>query len=969
MPSSARPEPFLPGFTGLRPRRCASAAVALLGVLVLFDSAVRTGGAAEAATPAAVAPRGGDSGSGFTVFGGWLGGGVLGFGLGVLFRRRRRGIEAESHEALYRSLVECTAYPVYMLDPHDGFRMVYANDACCSHFGLSREELYRLRLPDWDPNFTADSLDALRRQVRSSRFLTLETEHHLPDGRIVPVEVSGNALVHEGREFIAGYFRDIGEHKRHEASLRTSEAQLRASEEHLRHVLDSLGSPVYIKDEAYRYRFANKPVRDLFGVDEASILGATDAAFLDAATVERIRTTDRRVLEYGETVTAEETNRFLANGAESTYISVKMPLRRPDGSIQGLLGISTDISERKEVENALRESEARFRAMANAAPALIWVSDTDKRCIWFNQVWLDFTGRTLDQEFGDGWIEGVHPDDLKRCLDIYNHNFQDRQPFRMEYRLRRHDGAYRWILDSGRPRFQANGTFYGYIGSCIDISDHKEAEASLARSRQELAAVVGSMDDIILEVDGELRFRNCWGSDERKLFLPKEAFLGRQISEVFDPAFAQPFMAALDEVLDGGGPRLIDYPSPIPGDPRWFNARLSRLREDDESGGRAILVIRDITARWQMESALRLSEKRLEERNRELDTILNLSPDGFVAFDGEQRLKYVSPGFVRLLDIDGQDLIGMDAESFGQWLRSLGESDTLHGLVAWLRRQFEPGAGRGEAMEPLLIELASPSLGLEARARRNETESVPVILYFHDITERMEVDRIKSDFLSTAAHELRTPLASIFGFAELLLNMDDCQGAARRDMLEIIFRQTKLISALVNELLDLARIEARRGKDFVFETLDLGGLVREAIAADPEGGQWRWPLRVEMPDQAVTVRADANKLRQAMANILSNAYKYSPDGGEISVALRLGVREVGVEVRDQGIGMAPEQAARVCERFYRADSSGSIPGTGLGMSIVKEIVALHQGRLEIDSRLGEGTTVTLWLPDDFPAGP
>ncbi len=891
-----------------------------------------------------------------------FGGAAAGLPRSRLARDSGRG-QAEALAALYRGLVEYTADPVYMLDLDDGCRMVFANDACCKHYGLPREALYRLRLPDWDTQFTADKLDALRGEIRARKFFTLETEHRLPDGRIVPVEVSANYLVHEGREFVAGYFRDIGERKRWEAALRESEANLRASEGHLRHVLDNLGSYVYIKDGDYRYQLANKWVRDRFQADEAAILGATDAAFFDAATVERLRAVDRRVLEDGETLTIEESNRSLADGAVSTYISVKMPLRRPDGTISGLLGISTDISERKRMENALRESEARFRAMADAAPVLIWLADVDKRYVWFNQMWLDFTGRSQEQEFGDGWVEGMHPDDMARCLDIYTRHFDAHLPFRMEYRLRRGDGAYRWILDTGHPRFHEGGEFQGYIGSCIDINDHKEIEQCLARNRHELAALVGSMDDLILEVDTDLRFRNCWGDDEGKLFLPREAFIGRTIAEVFEGDFARPFIEAIGEVLAGRGARQIDYPSPMPDDPRWFNARISLLRQEGEAASGVVLAIRDVTERWSMEVALRLGERLLEERNRELDTILNLSPDGFVAFDDIHRVKYASPAFLRLLGIDECRLIGLDAEEFEELLRSRGEPKAGDNLGAWLRRQFEPERP-GEAQEVLLLELSTPRRGLEARARRNETETVSVILYFHDITERMEVDRMKSDFLSTAAHELRTPMASIYGFAELLLSDDNYDVESRREMLQIIFRQSKLITALVNELLDLARIEARRGKDFVFENLDLRILARETVSADPEGSQSRGPVRVELPDAPIWCRADANKLRQALGNVLSNAYKYSPNGGEISLVSRHSPGEVGIEIRDHGLGMTPQQAGRVCERFYRADSSGAIPGTGLGMCIVKEIVTLHGGRLEIESKIGVGTAVTIWLPDN-----
>jgi len=125
------------------------------------------------------------------------------------------------------------------------------------------------------------------------------------------------------------------------------------------------------------------------------------------------------------------------------------------------------------------ESEQRFRLVANTAPVMIWMSGPDKLCTYFNQPWLDFTGRSLETELGNGWSEGVHPDNLKDCLDAYTRSFDIRESFKMQYRLRRHDGEYRWVLDIGVPRSNLDGSFAGYIGSCIDITDRKLAEESL----------------------------------------------------------------------------------------------------------------------------------------------------------------------------------------------------------------------------------------------------------------------------------------------------------------------------------------------------------------------------------------------------------------------------------------------------------------------------------------------------------
>ncbi len=154
--------------------------------------------------------------------------------------------------------------------------------------------------------------------------------------------------------------------------------------------------------------------------------------------------------------------------------------------------LTARIRELERARAALSETEERFRIMADIAPVMIWMSGTDKLCNYFNQTWLDFTGKPLEDELGDGWTKGVHPEDIACCLDTYVRCFDARQHFRMEYRLRRADGEYRWILDTGRPRYDADGGFAGYIGSCIDITDQKEVSALLEKRvnerTEELAA-------------------------------------------------------------------------------------------------------------------------------------------------------------------------------------------------------------------------------------------------------------------------------------------------------------------------------------------------------------------------------------------------------------------------------------------------------------------------------------------------
>lgn len=258
------------------------------------------------------------------------------------------------------------------------------------------------------------------------------------------------------------------------------EEALRQSEEKFRTLVENIPQRIFVKDANLAYVSCNAIYARDKHIQPSEIVGKTDFDFYPRELAEKHRSYDRRVMAAGETEEMQE--EYLVDGQARTIQIIKAPFKNPQGLVTGVLGVFWDVTERKHAEEKLRESEARFRSMADNAPIIIWMADAQdwqsySGCSFFNQEWHDFTGLTLAQTQGRNWLELVHPDDRARCLKDYQDAFRLAQPFKHEYRLMRHDGEYRWMLDSGVPRFTEEGKFLGYIGTCIDITEQKTTEA------------------------------------------------------------------------------------------------------------------------------------------------------------------------------------------------------------------------------------------------------------------------------------------------------------------------------------------------------------------------------------------------------------------------------------------------------------------------------------------------------------
>jgi PAS domain S-box-containing protein len=262
--------------------------------------------------------------------------------------------------------------------------------------------------------------------------------------------------------------------------LKLAQEELQKQTSRLDQLFEQAPEAVAVLSTDDRIVRVNKEFTRMFGYEPDEVLQfPINDLIVPEAQIESARAYTRLLKEGGRVEV--ETVRRRKDGIEIDVSLLAVSVRTASGEQVVNYAIYRDITERKRAEERLRESEARFQAMADTAPVLIWMTGTDGLCNYFNKPWLDFTGRTMEQEVGTGWTEGVHPDDVQGCFDCFLPAFHARKPFRMEYRLRRADGEYRWLMESGIPRYTGAGEFVGYIGSNIDITDLKRAAAERQR--------------------------------------------------------------------------------------------------------------------------------------------------------------------------------------------------------------------------------------------------------------------------------------------------------------------------------------------------------------------------------------------------------------------------------------------------------------------------------------------------------
>jgi len=533
----------------------------------------------------------------------------------------------EERAALLESITEA----FYALDGQ--WRVTYANQKALDYFGLSRQQFIGSVLWDFSPQ-VRDSFAhrEFERAVREQTSVMFELLSPI-SGRWIEL----NAYPH--RHGLAVHFRDISDRKLVEERIRENESRLRL-------MSDALPGLISYVDNEYRYRFCNAKYEEWFGISLDRIIGRTLADVLGQDAFAILKPLADRALA-AERISIESQVPYVHGGRRDVHIDY-LPDRDETGRVRGYYALIQDISERKAIELRLRESELRFRSMADNAPVMIWVTEADGACSFLSRSWYEFTGQTPDTALGFGWLKAVHPDDADTAERVFLDAHQNSRGFRLEYRLRRADGVYVWALDAAQPRLDPAGKVLGYIGSVIDIQDRREWEEKLRAVNQTLerqvtdveaerklfADVVEGTEAFVQLVDRDFRWLaiNRAASTEFERIYGVRPKVGDNMLDLLahKPAHQSTVRAAWSRALAGEEFTEVAQFGDAANDQRWYEMKYSSLRDKDGRLIGAYQFVYDVTQRMAEQAQLMEARDALRQ-SQKMETLGQLT--GGVAHD------------------------------------------------------------------------------------------------------------------------------------------------------------------------------------------------------------------------------------------------------------------------------------------------------------------------------------------------
>lgn len=635
---------------------------------------------------------------------------------------------------------------------------------------------------------------------------------------------------------------------------------------------------------------------------------------------------------------------------------------------------------------ALVESEERFRSMADNTDVLIAVRDHTGKLIYFNKAWTQLSGRTAGQLLDMGWYDLIYPLDKQKFLNIHQQAFAQRVSYSAEMRLLGADGSYHWLLKKGTPRFLSDGSFAGYISSCVDITPMKLGEQQLQDMNEELAASneefaalneeLATTNEELAESNEELllseaRFRNLIrqapvaicviraedlvvtevndgylelvGKSREHLEMRSIWEGVAEAAEVYAPIMKQ--VIETGTAFHGVEHELILNRNGV-GQIMFIDFVYEPVKDLKGSVTSIMVVGNDVTdkvmARRQIED--------IEERNR---LAIEASEIGTYEFRYAEQSVIGSKRFDEIFGVTSPVSRAEVLTSFHPLDAHL--SDEAHAIARKTGKLFYEA-------RIVLANNAVKWVRLQGNVHYDRDGNVKKLLgTVMDITALKQIQQQKDDFISIASHELKTPLTSLKASLQLLERMKANPTALLPRLIEQSNKSMEKISELVEELLNVTRIN--EGKVMLNKKkFNFAHMVDECCSHVIHLGTHE--LLVE-GEKNLEITADENRIQQVVINFINNAIKYAPKSRQIFLTIEKDIYSVKVSVKDNGPGIPAEKLPYLFERYYRVDPNGiQASGLGLGLYISADIIERHGGKIGVDSEEGKGSTFWFTLPDE-----
>lgn len=682
------------------------------------------------------------------------------------------------------------------------------------------------------------------------------------------------------------------------------------------------------------------------------------------------------------------------------------PLVDANGAYAGAVHIMTDITERRQAEELLKKREFQLAESQRIAGIGSWERDlTTNTVVWSKELFrilgLDPDTTALNYQT---LLDLIHPDDRDGHAKAVNEAIHENKPYNMEYRVVRPDGKTVVIHAQGEVITDGSGRPVLIRGTAQDITERKRAEQALAESEKRYRTLVESASDAIFILDLNGNFIDLNTVAYERLGYTRDEMLSKNVSEFDPPEFAARVPERIEQIKKNG--RAVFESAHIRKDGSVMPVEInSRIIEFD---GKKVFfsIVRDITERKQ-------AEERIFQAKQDWEFTFNSITDMVTVHDKDYNIILANKAAEKILGLPVLEKVqgtkcfryyhgtgappegcpscnclktGVPAsfEVFEPHLNMFIEiraiprfdsSGNLIGLIHVVRDITEQKRIEKERQEYT----ARLEDAVAARTRELEDANRELQVINKEIelrrAEAEAASRSKSDFLANMSHELRTPLNAILGFADIIqMEIAGPVTDKQKEFLKDIIASGTHLLTLINDILDLSKIEA--GKlNLELNEFDIKDLVESSLLMFKEKAL-KHRIRVQMHiDENIFIEADHRKLKQTLLNLLSNAFKFTPDGGNIVVRAgkiqnktqddsKPNVDFVEISVSDTGIGISPENQAKLFQPFQQVETSltRNYPGTGLGLSLCRRFVELHGGRIWVESELGKGSTFTFAVP-------